>query len=153
MAAYAESLQSDMRVIFRYADRQLRLEGKTFLKAFIEAVFKKEKVPLASITYIFCSDAFLLKMNRDFLQHDYYTDIITFGLSGKGEPVEAEVYISLDRVKDNAGTLGTTYRQEILRVIFHGALHLCGYKDKKKSEIALMRNKEDQYLRLFEKNR
>jgi probable rRNA maturation factor len=80
-------------------------------------------------------------MNRDFLQHDYYTDIITFGLSEKGEPVEAEVYISLDRVKDNAANLETTFKDETLRVIFHGALHLCGYKDKRKSEITLMRRK------------
>ncbi len=107
---------------------------------------------MSAITYIFCSDEFLLQMNRDFLQHDYYTDIITFGLSEKGEPVEAEVYISLDRVKDNAQTLGITYGEEARRVIFHGALHLCGYKDKKKSEIILMRKKEADYLRLFEKH-
>lgn len=90
-------------------------------------------------------------MNRDFLQHDCYTDIITFTLSEKGEPIDAEVYISTDRVKDNAQSLGIPYRQEMLRVLFHGALHLCGYNDKKKSEIALMRQKEDQYLQLFEK--
>lgn len=138
-------------VQFRSADRSLLLPGKSALKAFIAGIFKKEKQALGSITYVFCSDAFLLQMNRDFLQHDYYTDIITFGLSEKGEPVEAEVYISLDRVKDNARNLQQTYRQETLRVIFHGALHLCGYKDKKKSEIALMREKEDHYLRLFEK--
>ena len=140
-----------MHVFFRYADRQLGLAGKTAIKAFVQSIFKKEKQPLGTVTYVFCSDSFLLAMNRDFLQHDYYTDIITFGLSEKGEPVEAEIYISLDRVKDNAATLGTTYKQETLRVIFHGALHLCGYRDKKKSEIAIMRNKEDQYLRLFEK--
>ena len=138
-------------IFFSSADRQLSLTGKTGLKAFILDIFKKEKVPLDSLTYIFCSDAFLLRMNRDFLQHDYYTDIITFGLSEKGQPVEAEVYISIDRVKDNASTMGISYKQEALRVIFHGALHLCGYKDKKKSEIALMRAKEDQYLHLFEK--
>ena len=96
--------------------------------------------------------AALLQMNRDFLQHDYYTDIITFGLSEKGQPVEAEVYISLDRVKENARIHGATQANETLRVVFHGALHLCGYKDKKKSEITLMRQKEDQYLRLFEKH-
>lgn len=141
-----------MAVSFRSADRQLQLPGKTELKAFIQSIFKKEKQALRSITYIFCSDEFLLQMNRDFLKHDYYTDIITFGLSEKGEPVEAEVYISLDQVKDNAATIGTTFKEETLRVIFHGALHLCGYKDKKKSEIALMRSKEDHYLRLFEKN-
>jgi rRNA maturation RNase YbeY len=90
-------------------------------------------------------------MNKDFLQHDYYTDIITFGLSEKGAPVEAEIYISIDRVKDNARSLSESFKDEICRVIFHGALHLCGYQDKKKSEIALMRAKEDQYLRLYQK--
>jgi probable rRNA maturation factor len=141
-----------MYVTFRYADRPLTLAGKTAVKVFVESIFKKEKQALGSITYVFCSDDFLLQINRDFLKHDYYTDIVTFGLSEKGQAVEAEVYISVDRVKDNALTHGTTYKQEMLRVIFHGALHLCGYKDKKKSEIALMRNKEEQYLRLFEKN-
>jgi rRNA maturation RNase YbeY len=90
-------------------------------------------------------------MNRDFLQHDYYTDIITFGLSEKNQPIEAEIYISIDRVKDNALSLGVAYKEEMLRVIFHGALHLCGYKDKTKSEISAMRAKEDQYLQLFAK--
>ena len=136
---------------FRSADRQLSLPGKTYLKAFIISLFKKEKHPLNNITYVFCSDDFLLQMNNDFLQHDYFTDIITFGLSGKGEPVEAEIYISIDRVKDNARNLGVSFADEVCRVIFHGALHLCGYKDKKKSEIAIMRDKEDQYLRLYRK--
>jgi len=140
-------------VSFHSADRSLQIEGRTPLKAFIQNIFRKEKKALASITYIFCSDEFLLQMNRDYLDHDYYTDIITFGLSEKAQPVEAEVYISIDRVKDNAQTLGRPFKEEVLRVIFHGALHLCGYKDKRKSEIALMRGKEEQYLRLFEKKR
>jgi len=140
-------------VFFRSADRRLQISDKSLVKDFITRIFKKEKHTLSSITYVFCSDAFLLQMNRDFLQHDYYTDIITFSLSEKGVPVEAEVYISIDRVKDNAKALGLTYKEEVLRVIFHGALHLCGYKDKKKSEILIMRGKEDQYLRLYEKFR
>lgn len=138
-------------VSFQSADRPFRFAGKTVLKTFIANLFKKEKKVLANITYIFCSDAYLLQMNRDFLAHDFYTDVITFGLSEEGHPIEAEVYISLDRVKDNASTQGTTFREETLRVIFHGALHLCGYKDKKKSEISLMRQKEDQYLLLYKK--
>lgn len=138
-------------VSFRSADRQIPLSDRSFLKSFIGSLFKKEKQGLATITYIFCSDAFLLTLNQDFLKHDFYTDIITFALSAKGEPIEAEVYISLDRVKENAHSLKLGYREELLRVIFHGALHLCGYKDKKKSEIALMRSKEDQYLRLYQK--
>ncbi|MCW3088918.1 MAG: ybeY [Sediminibacterium sp.] len=138
-------------IAFRSADRSLQLPGKTAIKDFIGLLFRKEKKRLASITYVFCSDQFLLQMNRDFLDHDYYTDIITFGLSDKGHPIEAEVYISLDRVKDNARIHGATYREETLRVILHGALHLCGYGDKKKREITIMREKEDYYLRLFEK--
>lgn len=138
---------------FRYADRQLQIPAKTAIKQFVEIIFRKEKKALSQITYVFCSDEFLLKMNRDFLQHDYYTDIITFGLSEKDEPVQAEIYISLDRVRDNASNLGGSFKDECLRVIVHGALHLCGYKDKTKSEITMMRNKEDQYLRLFEKNK
>ena len=138
-------------ISFRSADRRLQMSDKTFVKKFIGKIFTKEKRRLLSLTYVFCSDEYLLQMNREFLGHDYYTDIITFGLSGKGEPIEAEIYISLERVKENAKTLGTKYQTELRRVLFHGALHLCGYKDKKKSEIVLMRSKEDQYLRLFEK--
>lgn len=138
-------------ISFRSADRTLQLPGRNFLKEFLKLLFKKEKKKLASLTYIFCSDTFLHQLNRNFLGHDYFTDIITFGLSEPSYPIEAEVYISLDRVKDNSANLGVPYKEETLRVIFHGALHLCGYRDKKKSEITLMRLKEEQYLRLFEK--
>lgn len=136
-------------VTFRYADRKLVLAQKTAIRAFVETIFKKEKKKLAHINYVFCSDAYLLNINRDFLSHDYYTDIITFGLSEPGEPVEAEIYISVDRVKDNAVQLGVSFKEEMLRVIFHGALHLCGYKDKKKSDITLMREKENHYLSTY----
>jgi probable rRNA maturation factor len=129
------------RVTFRYADRKLALLGKTTIQSFVETIFKREKKKLAHINYVFCSD--------DFLAHDYYTDIITFGLSEPDQPVEAEIYISLDRVKDNANQLGISFKEEMLRVIFHGALHLCGYKDKKKSEVALMRQKENHYLSTY----
>jgi rRNA maturation RNase YbeY len=139
------------KVNFQKADSALTLKSKTELKAFIETLFKKEKTPLATINYIFCSDKYLLSINQQFLNHDTYTDIITFGLHDKGTPVVAEVYISTERVKENAATHGVTYTNEMLRVLFHGALHLCGYKDKKKSEIILMRQKEDQYLQLIGK--
>lgn len=140
-------------VSFHSADRRLQLSNRTLLKLFIENIFTKEKKQMVSLRYIFCSDEYLLQINKDFLQHDFYTDIISFNLSDPGQPVEAEVYISVDRVKENAIEHGEVYRQELLRVIFHGALHLCGYKDKRKSEIAVMRKKEEQYLRLFEKKR
>lgn len=137
------------RITFRYADRKLNIAHKTATRTFVETLFRKEKKKLAVINYVFCSDKYLLEINRSFLHHDYYTDIITFGLSAPDEPVEAEIYISIDRVKDNARQLGISFREEMLRVIFHGALHLCGYRDKKKGEIEMMRKKEDHYLRTF----
>lgn len=141
------------KVRFHTADRRLQIPDKRILKECIETIFVKEKRPLSAVSYVFCSDDYLLRMNREFLAHNYLTDIITFPLSATNEPVEAEIYISIDRVKENARELDEPYQSEILRVIFHGVLHLCGYKDKKKSEIAAMRQKEDQYLRLFEKKR
>jgi rRNA maturation RNase YbeY len=137
------------KVNFQKADSALTLTSKTELKAFIETLFKKEKTPLAAINYIFCSDKYLLSINQQFLNHDYYTDIITFGLYDKGTPVVAEVYISTDRVKENAVIHGVTYTNEMLRVLFHGALHLCGYKDKSKADILTMRAKEDAYLKRY----
>jgi rRNA maturation RNase YbeY len=139
------------KINFRTGDRPFVFSNKTGLKSFIESIFKKEKKILGGINYIFCSDEMLLKINQDFLQHNYFTDIITFGLNEPGEAIAAEIYVSIDRVKDNAQQQGVSYQNEMQRVLFHGALHLCGYKDKKKSEIILMRQKEDQYLQLIGK--
>lgn len=140
------------KINFFTGDRKFNFQQKQSIKDFIEQIFKKEKKELQQITYVFCSDKFLLKMNTEFLHHDYYTDIITFGLSDKNKPVEAEIYISIDRVKDNAKQLGLPYKTEMLRVLFHGALHLCGYKDKTKSEILNMRVKEERFLLLYYKS-
>ena len=104
---------------------------------------------LDALRYIFCSDKYLLEINRQYLNHDYYTDIITFNLSNHPEAVQGEIYISIDRVKDNARQFNASFTQELHRVIFHGALHLCGYKDKTAKEEKLMREKEDQYLALY----
>jgi probable rRNA maturation factor len=90
-------------------------------------------------------------MNRQFLQHDYYTDILTFDVSERGGPVSGELYISVDRVRDNAHGLGVSAVEEMQRVIIHGSLHLCGYKDKLKKQQLLMRQKEERYLRLLHK--
>lgn len=136
-------------ITFQSADRSLTLPNKTAIKTFIASLIKREGKKLASINYVFCSDAFLLDINQRFLQHDYYTDIITFGLSEPGMPIEAEIYISVDRVKDNAKREASSFRMEMLRVILHGALHLCGYKDKTVKQAAEMRNMEDAYLQLY----
>jgi rRNA maturation RNase YbeY len=136
-------------VSFHTADKQLTLKNKTQLKEFIANIFDHEGVALKKLDYVFCSDEYLLQINNDFLQHDYYTDIITFPLSDKDQPIEGEIYVSLDRVKDNALQHNVSVLDETLRVLFHGALHLCGYGDKTAKQIIAMRSKEDYYTNLF----
>ena len=143
-----------MAITFSYSDRRIRIGQKRIIKQFISLVFNMEETPLRSLNYVFCSDEYLLGINQKFLKHDFYTDIITFDLrSNVHEPVTGEIYISIDRVKDNCINHKTSYEEELLRVIFHGALHLCGFKDKRKSEILLMRQKEAQYLRLYNESK
>jgi len=104
-----------------------------------------EKKTLEEISYVFCSDNYLLKINQNHLNHDTYTDIITFDYS-EGNLISSEIYISIDRVKENAKTHSAAILDELHRVIIHGVLHLCGYKDKTTKEAEAMRRKEDLYL-------
>jgi len=137
------------KVFFNYADRQPFLRDKRVIKDFTEKLFIREKKRIKRLDYIFCSDSYLLNINKKFLSHDYYTDIITFDLSENKREIKGEVYISIDRVKENAEDLNVSFEDELLRVLFHGALHLCGHKDKTKSEANNMRSKEDFYLHRF----
>lgn len=105
----------------------------------------------ADLTYIFCDDEYLLSINQQFLQHDTLTDIITFDLTESDSEVNAEIYISTDRVRENAIRYEAPYPHELHRVIFHGALHLCGYKDKKKADQQLMREMESRCLEKYKK--
>jgi rRNA maturation RNase YbeY len=133
--------------------KNISLTNRNRLKQFIIKIFKTEKVALESMSYVFCSDEFLLQINKDYLKHDYYTDIISFDLSpSKNSPIIGEIYISVDTIRDNAKRFETTIQQELHRVIFHGALHMCGYKDKTKKDQALMTIKEDEYLSLYFKH-
>jgi rRNA maturation RNase YbeY len=125
------------------------LRNRTRLKQFIQSLFKKEGKRLAELQYIFCSDKYLLEINRQYLKHDFYTDIITFDLSEKNQPINAEIYISVDRVRENAREFSSSLRSELHRVIFHGALHLCGYRDKTTVQKKQMREMEEQYLNSF----
>lgn len=137
---------------FHFLYRQFTLKNRNELKRFINNIFIEEKKKAISLQYIFCSDKYLLDINRQYLQHDYFTDIITFNLGSEKE-IEGEIYISVERVKENARILHTSFKEEIHRVIFHGVLHLCGYKDKLKKEKEDMRRKEDRLLqRYFNKN-
>jgi probable rRNA maturation factor len=122
------------------------LQNRRPLKIFIISIFRKEKRPLESLNIIFCDDKYLLNLNRQFLRHDYYTDILSFPLSDKGDPLVAEIYISVDRIRENARTSGATFKEELHRVIFHGVLHFCGYKDKTSADKNKMRTMEDKYL-------
>jgi probable rRNA maturation factor len=141
-----------MTISFNKADANATLANRVALKSFIEKKVKKEGYSIDSLTYVFCSDKYLLKINKDFLSHDYYTDIISFDLSEVPGQLIGEVYISVDRVRDNAKTHGTSLKEELHRVIFHGALHFCGYKDKKPSEAKKMREMEDRWLNAYMKS-
>ncbi|GAB0154822.1 rRNA maturation RNase YbeY [Chryseobacterium sp. Alg-005] len=111
----------------------------------LEDLIISEEKKLGEINYIFCDDEYLLKVNQDYLQHDYYTDIITFDYV-KGKTISGEIFVSLQRISDNASTLSKNYEEELRRVLAHGILHLCGYKDKTEEEEKEMRRKEDVYL-------
>jgi rRNA maturation RNase YbeY len=122
---------------------------RTLVKEVIRDLFKKERTKLEQLRYIFCSDEYLLQINKEHLNHNYYTDIITFDLSETSSATIGEIYISVDRVRDNAQNYDVSFKHELLRVIFHGALHLCGYKDKSSKEEQLMRKAEDKYLKYY----
>lgn len=109
-----------------------------------DLIISEGKKP-GEINYIFCDDEYLLKVNQDYLQHDYYTDIITFDYV-KGKTISGEIFVSLQRISDNASTLSKSYEEELRRVLAHGVLHLCGYKDKTEEQEQEMRRKEDVYL-------
>lgn len=125
------------------------LKEKRRLKLFLADLFATEGQGLQSLHYVFCSDAYLLEINKQFLQHDTYTDIVTFEMGEDPAITEGEVYVSIDRVLENAEKFKVSVSQELHRVIFHGALHLCGFKDKSKKDAALMRSKEDEYLNKY----
>lgn len=116
------------------------------LKESIANLMDEEGRSFRSLDYIFCSDEYLLQINQNYLQHDELTDIITFDLSENKEEVIGEIYISVERIADNAMLFSTDFQEEFRRVVFHGALHLCGYKDKTKAEASEMRKKENYYL-------
>ncbi len=136
-------------ISFNNADKVARLGNRTALKFFLEKQLRKEGITIEALQFVFCSDEYLLDINKQFLNHDYYTDIISFDLSEKKGVLIGDIYISIDRVKDNAKSHESLFTSELLRVIFHGALHFCGYKDKKPADAKLMRTMEDKWLRAY----
>ena len=153
-----------MPVSFHNNDTNYRLPGgRTRAAAWLREVARREGKLCGQVAMIFCSDATLLDMNRQFLEHDYFTDVITFdysvegtigsseGDSPAGDTIGGDIYISVDTVARNAAIYGATPAREMLRVVVHGVLHLCGYGDKTAAEEKKMRAKEDEYLALYEK--
>ena len=126
------------------------LSNRTELKRFLHRISQTEKTKIESLDVIFCDDDYLHQLNVMHLNHDTLTDIITFDLTESNQKAKVgELYISITRVKENAKLFQTTFKRELHRVVFHGVLHLCGYKDKAKKDIEMMRSKEEQYLALY----
>lgn len=137
-----------MAARFHQHDRDPELKQKRKLSQYLDNLVRQhlEGIKKVSLDYIFCSDEHLLGINRQFLDHDTFTDIITFDLSEKENEVIGEIYISVDRIRDNAAKFKTSYEHELHRVIFHGALHLCGFTDKKPADKKEMTAQEDASL-------
>ena len=137
------------KIKFFYDGVNPGLKERTRLKQFIEKGIRKEGGKLQSLNYIFCTDERLLEINKEYLGHHDLTDIISFNLSNHPGTIEGEIYISVDRVRENARLFKVPVYTEMLRVLFHGALHLCGYRDKSPNEQKKMRAAEDRWLKLF----
>lgn len=138
-----------MPVQFFFNETHNNLRNRTALKAFIGQIFTRKKKKLISLHYIFCTDQFLLDINRRFLKHDFYTDIISFDLSDKMGSIEGEIYISTERLRENAKLNNVPLQHELHRLLFHGALHLCGYKDKSSKDKLEMTKEEDRLLEQY----
>src|SRR6476646_4466376 len=136
-------------VHFYFEKVDLSLKERGSLKGFINTLIVKEKRKLNNLNYIFCSDKVLLRINRKYLGHNFYTDVVTFNLSSSPKEILADIYISVDRIKENSKSFQIPIKEELHRVMFHGLLHLCGYNDKTEHQKGLMKKMEDFYLTLY----
>lgn len=124
------------------------LSDEVLYSSWIEAIIYSENKLLGELNYIFCNDAYLHKINVEYLNHDTLTDIISFDYS-EGNLVQGDIFISVERVQENAIEYNVSFNEELLRVMAHGVLHYCGYKDKSTKEAELMRSKEEEKIKLF----
>lgn len=131
-----------------YSENSFELNEQSKHEDWIERVVLSEAKKLEEISYIFCDDDYLLTLNEEYLDHDTYTDIITFDYT-LGKLLQGDIYISTERVQENAVTFGVSFDEELRRVMIHGILHLCGYKDKSEEESDIMRAKENDKMQLF----
>jgi len=139
-----------MPIRFFYEEIEFKLPNPAKTKKWLTLSAKKEKRSIKDINYVFCSDVFLLRLNQDYLHHNTLTDIVTFDESNE-RAIAGEIYISIDRIAENAHKYKVDFLVELRRVMIHGVLHLCGSDDKKAADRTLMRKKEGAYLSLWEK--
>ena len=139
--------REEPRIVFTSHDVPFTLRDQTLQSEWLMNAIEEEGYDLERIDFIFCSDEYLHEINKTYLEHDEYTDIITFPL--EDNPIVGEIYISTDRVKENAASFGTSFDNELHRVMIHGVLHLCGYDDHEEEDIEDIRRKEEIYLSKF----
>jgi len=140
------------KIKFYYQYKNFRLQSRRLLIKYITEIFKFEHIDFQQVIIIFCDDEYLLNLNVTFLKHNFYTDTLTFILSADTESMVGEIYISIERVKENAEKFNIPFIQELHRVIFHGILHLCNYKDDTRATKKRMSKKEDIYLHKYFNN-
>ena len=134
-------------ISFFTEDIEFVLKDKSKVRAWIGDTIKSEGFKrIGELSFVFCSDEYLLDINKQYLNHDTYTDIVTFDSSEDDDVISGDIFISIDRIRENADKFGVSERDELHRVIIHGVLHLCGYYDKKKEDKELMTFKENEYL-------
>lgn len=135
-------------VSFEVEDIDFTLARPAETTQWIKDIISQENGKLHSLQYIFCSDQYLHRINVEYLNHDTYTDIITFPYADP-PTIHGDLFISVERIRDNAARLKVSFEEELRRVMIHGVLHLCGYGDKSPSEVSIMRRKEEQALQYF----
>lgn len=140
---------SESSISFHYLVSPFKFSSRKKLKRFLIHLAEEEGGIIATMKIIFCTDDYLLTINQGFLHHHTLTDIITFPYSAEGAPIVSDIYISVERVRENALQFNQPFFRELHRVIFHGLLHLCGHKDKTTSQTESMRAKEEHYLQLY----
>ena len=138
-----------MAIHFFSEEISFALKEKLNRKRWLTKIATNAGFKIKELNYVFCSDEYLYQMNRDYLKHDTYTDIITFDNSENKDDIEGDIFVSIDRVRENAKTHTQEIETEMNRVLAHGLLHLMGYKDKTQEEAALMRLKEEESIKLY----
>lgn len=134
-------------ISFNY-ETEFELSDEKVYADWISSIIQSEEKVEGDINYVFCDDEYLLELNQQYLDHDTLTDIISFDYS-VGNELHGDIFISIERVKDNAGDFEVDFSTELLRVMAHGILHYCGYKDKSEEDEKLMRSKEDEKMKMF----